>query len=112
MDQSLRIFCQDNSELSEFEASSRGYRSDIFVGVNSKNYYHLNVYDIVRLKQDFDSEINYYGFFGIEPNVILVNKVTLKEIKYTVEMLFRQNYFDKIKPASSDQFDIENLIEV
>ena len=63
----INIFCLDNSEFMECDSIDRGYRSDIYVSVNS-NLYNLNIYDIVRLKQDFVTEVELYDFFGIEPS--------------------------------------------
>lgn len=79
----LEIFCSDISELKEFNSVNRGYRSDIFVKIGS-NFFRLHVYDITRLKQDFDSEISIYGYFGIEPNIILVSEVSIVNIKQTI----------------------------
>jgi hypothetical protein len=67
----VKIYCEDNSELAELEASDRGYRSDIYVKTNTY-IYHLHVYYIVRLQQDFETEFELHGYFGIDPNVILV----------------------------------------
>lgn len=108
----ISIFCSDNSDLAEFEASSKGYRSDIIVKTASGAFYQLHVYDIVRLKQDFDAELEAYGFFGIEPNLILVEEVVLSNIKVTVERLWAQKYFDQIKPIDKNELDIKELIEV
>jgi hypothetical protein len=62
----LKIYCDDNSELADFEASSRGYRSNIYVKVNPRQIFQLHVSDITRLKQDFETEIESHGYFRIE----------------------------------------------
>ena len=77
----LSIFYLDNSELKESDSIDRGYRSDIYICINNM-FYNLNVYDIVRLKQDFETEYQSYGFFNIEPNVIIVNNVNTEAIKH------------------------------
>jgi hypothetical protein len=92
----------DNSELAEFEASSRGYRGDIYVNIGG-NYYNLAIYDIVRLQQDFEAEIQSYDFFSIEPNLIIVEEVTIVNIKKTIEKISRQKYFEKIKPIEKSE---------
>lgn len=108
----IKIYCLDNSELTEFESSSRGYRSDIYVKTMTGNIYHLYVYDITRLKQDFETEIEVYGFFGIEPNIILVEKVILNDIKLTIKKLFAQKFFDHLKPIKINEVDIKKMIEI
>lgn len=108
----IKIYCLDNSELTEFESSSRGYRSDIFVKTMTGDIYQLYVYDITRLKQDFETEIEVYGFFGIESNIILVKKVILSDIKLTIEKLFAQKFFDSLKPIEKNKIDIKKMIEI
>lgn len=112
MDKNVTMYCLDNSELAEFEASSRGYRSDIYVKTISGNIYHLHVYDIVRLQQDFETEIESYGFFGIEPNIILVKEVSMSSIRLTVEKLFKQKFFESLKPIENREIDVNTLLEV
>ncbi len=104
----LEIFCSDISELKEFDSVNRGYRSDIFVKIGS-NFFRLHVYDITRLKQDFDSEISIYGYFGIEPNIVLVSKVDLKHITKTIANLYKQKYFEQIKPLPKEELARCNL---
>ena len=108
----VKIYCNDNSELAEFEASSRGYRSDIYVKVISGQIFQLHVYDIIRLKQDFETEIESHGFFGIEPNIILVKEVTILNIRLTVDKLTCQQFFDNLKPIHPDKFNIEKATEI
>jgi hypothetical protein len=108
----VKIYCTDNSELAEFEASSKGYRADIYVKTDAVNIYHIYVYEITRLQQDFESEIKSYGFYAIDHNLILVTEVVLSTIKQTVEYLFRQKYFDDLKPMDEHKVDLEKLIEV
>jgi hypothetical protein len=98
----LEIFCSDISELQECESVNRGYRSDIFVKTGN-DFFRLHVYDITRLKQDFNSEISIYGYFGIEPNIILVSKVNLQYITKTIESLYKQKYFEQIKPLPKEE---------
>ncbi|WP_205510270.1 hypothetical protein [Longitalea arenae] len=108
----VKIYCTNNSELAEFEASSRGYRSDIFVKLDSGAIYQVNVYDIVRLKQDFEEEIDSEGYFSIEPNLILVKEVVMSQIRLTIEKLVKQKFFDYLKPIHESEVDVNKLVEV
>lgn len=96
-----KFFCVDSSKLYELDAKDRGYRSDIYVEIDNA-FFHLHVYDIVRLKQDFETEIEYHNFFRIEPNIVIVQEVTWRNIKLTIEKLFKGKYFDNIKPIYKD----------
>lgn len=96
MDELKIIFLAD-SELDEFEAISKGYRNDVFINVSNK-LFNVSVYDIVRLQQDFESELEEYGYFSIEPNLVLVKEVSKEQISLTVNKLFKQGYFDNLKP--------------
>lgn len=108
----FKIFCLDNSESAQYEAYSKGYRSDIYVLLNEE-YYHLYFYDIIRLRQDFDCEFKDYGYFSVEPNLILVKEIKLEFIEKTVLMLISDSYFDRIRPVQISGFDVaqfKNLI--
>lgn len=102
----MKFYCLDNSERAEYDALDRGYRGDVFVHIHG-DYFALNVYEIVRLSQDFATEIDYYGFYASDPNLILVEEVKLSVIELTVQHLYRQKYFDKIKPLSA--YELQNL---
>lgn len=105
----VQVFCLDNSDLIAFEAKNRGYRGDVFVKI-SNQYYNLIIYDIVRLKQDFESEIEQYGMFSPEPNLVLVNEVNYLEIINLVNHLYNQKYFERIKPVDSSEICQQELV--
>lgn len=98
MEIKFNLYCLDSSEQMEFESESRGFRGDIYVEIE-KNIFQLNVYDIVRLKQDFEEENEEYGYFAIENNVVIVKKVNKVEIKNLIGNLIKQKYFNKVQPV-------------
>lgn len=103
---SINVFCLDNSELANHEAIDKGYREDIYVRVSDK-YYHLNIYDIVRLQQDFESELEDYGVFASDPNLVIIKEVNRKEIKKLANHLYKQRYFEQIRPM--EDIDVQSL---
>lgn len=105
------IFCLDNSELSEFEAINKGYRSDIYVKSNEE-FFHLNIYNITRLKQDFEFENEEYGFYANEPNLVIVKEVSIKEIEKVLLKISTQDFFEKLKPLSEDEVKDLKLIKI
>ncbi len=96
----IEIYYLDDSELAEVEAESKGYRVDVYVKV-SNLLYNVRVYDIFTLKQDFEREIDGYGYYAIEPNLVLVNNVKKEEIIFTINKLYEQKYFEELKPLGT-----------
>ncbi|GGH61396.1 hypothetical protein GCM10008014_36790 [Paenibacillus silvae] len=93
----IKIYFLEDTELAEFEAISKGYRNDVIVAVSGV-FYHVYVYDIVRLQQDFASELENYGYYSIEPSLVLVKEASKEIIQLTLRALYEQNYFDHLKP--------------
>ncbi|WP_289136322.1 hypothetical protein [uncultured Brevibacillus sp.] len=107
MDQ-IQIYITDDSERSEFEAESRGCRFDVYVKSNNE-LFSIKIYDLVRLTQDFESEIASNGFYCIDPNVVLVPSVTNTHIRTTLMSLADQKYFSQIKSLCAS--DAETLMK-
>jgi len=99
----IEIYFEDDSELIEYEAISKGYRNDIFIK-NGKEVFHIRVYSIIRLQQDFESEIEAYGFYAVEPNLVLVNDTSKEEIVSTINKLYEQGYFSEIKAEENIEY--------
>lgn len=106
----VEIYFVNNSEKAEFEAIQKGYRLDVYVKIDDA-VFNIRVYDIVRLKQDFEDEIVQYGYYSIDSNLILVKQVSRKEICFTLENLFREKYFENLKPVGDIDSDILNRIK-
>jgi len=91
-----KIYFLKNDELTNYESLNKGYRNDVFF--KDKIFlYRLKIYDLIRIVQDAELEIQEYGFYDIETNLILVNEVNEEEIVNTIKELFKQGYFNKIK---------------
>lgn len=105
----INIYFLYDTELSEFEAIEKGYRLDVFVKIGN-DYFNLRVFDIVRLQQEFESEVENEGYFAVEPNLILVKEVNKKEIINTIKSLYKQKYFEEIKSVSN--INISELVLV
>jgi len=105
----VMIYFRYDTELSEFEAVQRGYRVDVFVKVNNQ-YFNLRIFDIIRLRQEFESEIESGGYYAVEPNLVLVKEVNKKEIIFAINNLYKQKYFEELKPV--DNIKAEDLIEI
>ena len=91
----MKIYLLDNSDLSRYEALNKGYRNDVYIECNN-NFYKVNVYDFVRLQQDAISEIEEYGYYSIDTNIVIVKEVSEDCIKLTVSKLFKEGYFMEI----------------
>ncbi|MGZ0052400.1 hypothetical protein [Brevibacillus gelatini] len=100
------VIFTNNTELAEFEALNKGYRNDVFVKID-EDYYNLRVYDIVRLKQDFESEMEDYGYYSVEPNLVLVTEVTTDNILKIISQLYEDGYFNHLKPVNKSLFNFD-----
>ena len=96
----IQIFFSDDTERDEFEAISKGYRNDIYVKVNNQ-FFNVRAYTILRLKQDFESELESYGFYQMEVNMFLVKESSKAEIISTIKYLQKQKFFEEIKSAEN-----------
>jgi len=103
------IYFSDCSEWSEFEANQRGFRIDVYVKIHD-DIYNLNIYSPVRLFQDFYSEIEEYGQYVVDPNLVLVKEVNRHEIIEIILKLYRCKYFEEIKPI--ENIDVTLLYEI
>lgn len=105
----FEVYFTDDSEYADFEANQKGFRLDVYVKIVNE-YFNVNVYDIVRLNQEFEIAIESEGYYSIEPNLVLVKDVNREEIKFCIGKLFKQKYFDNLKPLES--VDINELKRV
>ncbi|ODM27850.1 hypothetical protein [Acetivibrio mesophilus] len=102
----MNIYFSEDSELAEYEAISKGYRTDIFVKIEDV-FYNVRAYTMLRLQQDFESENEDYGYYTVDPNLILVKDANRSEIAFTIGKLYEQKYFEEIKPV--EKVDISSL---
>lgn len=105
----LDIYFSEDSEVAEYEALSKGYRIDVYVKID-ENVFNLSVYTLIRLQQDFDTECETYGFYTPDPNIIFVKEVKKNEIITTVNRLFEQKFFEKLKPL--DRIDVLEMVRI
>ncbi|MCL2401093.1 MAG: hypothetical protein FWC90_00475 [Oscillospiraceae bacterium] len=106
----VEIFFTEDSDLSEYEAINKGYRLDVFVKIH-QNIYRVSVYTILRLQQDFETEVmEDIGFYRPDPNLVLVKNSNKDEIIRTINWLVKQEYFSHLKNSSS--VDINELVKV
>lgn len=102
----VKVYFLDDSELAEYEAISKGYRTDVYVKIEDV-FYNVHVYNMRRLQQDFESESENYGYYTVDPNLILVKDANRNEIVFTIEKLYKQEYFEEIKPV--EKVDLSSL---
>lgn len=105
------LYYLDDSERSVWEAQSKGYRNDVYVEIQNE-LFHVHIYDNIRLIQDFEDEMKQYGYYQIEPNLILVQTVIEEEIIKTLDNLVKQDYFARLKPIRSDEIVIDHLRKI
>ncbi len=91
----FEIIYEYDSELDDWEALNKGYRSDVYVIYMGKKY-KLYVTTITRLKQDVETEFEYNGKYQDEPNTVIVKEVSKETIQKKVGELIACHYFDEI----------------
>ena len=89
------ILYMNDSEKNDYESYNKGYRNDVLVIIGEKKY-KLYITDMVRLVQDYESEVEVYGYYYTEPNTIIVREVTKSAISYTIEQLVKCGYFQHL----------------
>ncbi len=91
----MRIEYENDTDLAEFEAINKGYRNDIIVNIKGCRF-RIYATTMRRLEQDFETEIKEYGFYEVEPNIVIVESATKESIESTIEYLFKCKYFEKL----------------
>lgn len=92
---SLKILYENDTELAEYESLNKGYRKDVIVVIGEKRY-KMYITSPVRLQQDFETEQQDSGFYMAEPNTLLVNEVSKKEIEKIITEMYRCKYFEQL----------------
>ena len=91
----FKIVYEDDTALAEFEAQNRGCRKDIIVIIGEKKY-KMHVISMIRLQQDYEAEKREWGHYISEPNTLIVQEVTKKEIETIITKMFHCNYFERL----------------
>lgn len=100
----LEIYFLDDSELAEFEATQKGYRLDVYVKIKN-DFFAINVYDIVRLNQDYETEMELKNYYAMEPNLVLVSGASKDQIVFVINKLYLQKFFTYLKPVEVVKMD-------
>lgn len=98
----MKILYENNTELAEYEALSKGYRKDVIVKIGSRKY-RVYIITMIRLKQDYDEEMRTAGYYTSEPNTILVDSMEKEEIERTLLKMYQSKYFDRLENNGFDQ---------
>lgn len=91
----IKIIYEEDTELAEYEALSKGYRADVAVVIGNKKY-KVYIISMIRLQQDFEMEHQDSGYYMVEPNTLIVKEVTKKEIEYVVSEMYKCKYFERL----------------
>lgn len=91
----IEIIYEQDTQLAEYEALSKGYRADVVIVIGDKKY-KVYIISMTRLQQDFDMEHQDSGYYMVEPNTLIVKEVTKKEIEYVVSEMYKCKYFERL----------------
>lgn len=56
----------------------------------------MYVISLLRLQQDFETELEDSGYYLSEPNTILVKEASKKEIEDIITQMYRCKYFQRL----------------
>lgn len=76
----MTIYKIPELQWSDEEACEKGYRDDLVLE-NEGHFYRLRIYGSISFRQDVQREVSYSGYSVLEPNLIILNKVTRNEIE-------------------------------
>ena len=96
----LKIFISVDSERIDDESKESGFRGDINVEIDGKNY-HLFVYNIVSFMQEVERDITDHQFYDFMPNMIIVPEVTKENIIFTINKLYDNGFFERLTPQEN-----------
>jgi hypothetical protein len=79
----------------EDEITMKGYCSNVIVELPDSSKYKVSFYDPVRLSQDLENEK-----YIAEPGLIIIKRLTIKEMQYAVNQLWQDEFFNQLKSVT------------
>jgi hypothetical protein len=95
----MEVYFSEDNELSELACLDKESRPDIYVRLQG-SLYNVHALTIHRLIQEYEWSINMNGFYTVEPNLVLVQETSKKVILRTLDYLYEEGYFERVKPVS------------
>jgi hypothetical protein len=92
------VFPKDFDERMEFEMPSKGYLNNVEVCLEDGSRYRLCFYDLVRLQQTVEDDLQRGRPFFAEPGLIVLPEVTTEAIRQAVAVLWGEGFFGQLKP--------------
>ena len=83
---------------SEEEMTLKGYLSDVEIGMADGRRFLVNLIDPIRLAQELEGESANGRPYFAEPGLIVVPEVTKGGITTAILSLWREGYFESLKP--------------
>lgn len=94
------IFEGGFDEREAAETRDRGYRSHVWVEFASGERYPVCFYDIVRLQQDLQQEVEDGDPYIAEAGLIVLPEVTKENMEKAVGCLAEERFFESLRPAT------------
>ncbi len=85
----------------EYEMTLKGYLSNVEVGLTDGRRFLVNLIDPVRLAQDLEGEADSGRPYFAEPGLIVLTEVTKPAIVTAIQSLWREGFFEWLKPLSA-----------
>jgi hypothetical protein len=98
----LVVFPEWFDERAEYETPLKGWLDHVRVQLPDGTRYAVFFYDPVRLEQDLAENVKLGVAYVAEPGLIILPEVTPAAIRSAVEALWRQGYFNTLKPLDPE----------
>lgn len=85
-------------ERAEFETPAKGWLNQVIVQAEDGSQYPVAFIDPVRLQQDMEEYAKLGTPYFSEPGLIILPEVTTEAIQRAVKELWRQGFFNHLKP--------------
>lgn len=92
------LFTCDFDERTEWEIQQKGWFEQALVRLPDGSTVPVCFWDPVRLAQDLEADLKAGRICIAQPGMIVIPKVTVKNMQAAVEELYSEGFFDRFKP--------------
>jgi hypothetical protein len=96
----LNLSCEFD-ERTAFEVEEKSFFDHAVVTLADGSSYGLHFYDPFRLEYEIETEQKHGGFCVAEPGLVVIPRVTRRNMEEAVRQLAKQGYFSSLFPMRS-----------
>src|SRR5712692_7492320 len=96
-DRIMLSFSCDLNEKTQWEIENKGWFEQAIVHLPNGKNLQVNFWDPVRLAQDLETDLKSGRTCLAEPGMIVIPKVTIRNMEAAVKELYETGYFDRLQ---------------